>query len=771
MSASLEKILGLVRQNRWQDARLMAEDLSRREPLNAQLWFLLGAIHGQLGAFAEAEVCCRRTVQLEPRNPAAHYNLGIALLRQNRPKEAGDRFSETIRLSPGLAVAYQDLGNAQAMQGALEAAADNYRKAITLNPSLTEAHYNLGHALQQLGHTHEAMESYRNAVRVQPDHALAHYNLGTVLWEQGAVEAAVQCYREAVRARPDLIDGWQNLGAALQLLGRLAEATESYRRVLALKPEHGEAHVNLGLTLWTAGRFEEAIECCARAIALRPGFALAHNAMALVLLEIGRLDEAAGHCRRAIADEPSVAEPYNTLGTILNFQGRPQEALEHYRQALGMDPSLARASSNLLFTLNYLDGLDGDAMLAEHRKWAGQQADYAGARFTTHANDPDPDRRLRIGYVSQDFCQHSVALFFEPVLASHDRGNVEVYCYASVARPDATTQRLKGLADHWRDIAAIKDVEVAELVRQDGIDILVDLGGHSANNRLSIFARHPAPVQATYLGYLNTTGLTAMDYRITDEWCDPPGVSDALHTETLVRIPGGLLCLDVPHDSPEVTGLPALKTGHITFGCFNNCTKITSGVIAVWSRVLKALPDSYLVLKSKSYADMVTRRYYTGLFEEHGISAERVGIEGNSDWRGYLESHHRIDIALDPFPYAGGTVTCHALWMGVPVVTLAGRLGFARTGVSILSAIGLQELIADSCDDYVERVLGLARDLDRLGELRASLRQRMQRSTLMDAKRFAGALENQYRSMWRQWCAERGAVAVTRMGNSPSDEI
>lgn len=756
MSGSLQHVMEMVQSGRWHDARRLGGEACSREPHNAEAWFVLGAIHGQLGEFADAEACCRRVIELEPGMPVAYYNLGVALLRQNRPQEAASQLSRAAELNPAFAEAFHDLGNAYRMQGLPDAAVENYRKSVALNPSLAEAHHNLGRVLHERRQLATAIESYRAAVRAQPGNAMMHFNLGTALWEQGSIEAAAQSCREAVRLKPDFAEAHQNLGAALQFLGRLDESAESYRRVLSLKPDSVEAHVNLGLVFWHAGRPEEAIASCSRAIALKPGLAPAHNAMALALWELGRLEEAAEHCRMALAGEPSFAEAHNTLATVLKDQGRPDEALAHYRQALAIDPSFARAHSNLLFTLNYLDAPDGKSVFAEHAGWADQYASVDQVRASAHANERDPDRRLRIGYVSPDFYQHSVAFFIEPILAAHDRRQVEVYCYASVTRRDVMTAKLKGLADHWRDITSLTDMRVSELIRNDRIDLLVDLAGHTAGNRLPVFAYRPAPVQVTYLGYLNTTGLAAMDYRLTDAWCDPPGVSDELHTETLVRLPGGLLCFGMPHDSPAVGDVPAAQSGFVTFGCFNNSAKINPDVIASWSGILRSLPGSRLLLKSKQLTDAATQRHYRELFRQHEVEPERVEMAGNSPWRDYLESHHRVDIALDPFPYAGGTVTCHALWMGVPVITLAGRLGFARTGASILSAIGLPELVADSREDYQAKAVELAGDFGRLRQLRAGLRPRMQQSTLMNSEEFAAALEGRYRWMWRRWCAGGG---------------
>ena len=376
------------------------------------------------------------------------------------------------------------------------------------------------------------------------------------------------------------------------------------------------------------------------------------------------------------------------------------------------------------------------------------------SRIPLHSNEKLPERRLRVGYVSPNFHQHSVAYFIEAVIASHDRSAYEIICYSDVARPDSVTDRIKSLTGSWRDILGMSHEQAAGLIRSDQIDILVDLAGHTAGNRMLLFARKPAPVQVTYLGYPSTTGLTTMDYRITDRFADPPGQTDHLHTEELVHLPQGFLCYKPPGQTPDVADLPFIASGGITFGSFNHLAKITPEVVRLWSNILNSLPDAQIILKAKPLFDMGTQQLLREMFVQNGVSPARLTLTGHAQSMSeHLELYHRIDIGLDTFPYNGTTTTCEAMWMGVPVVTLAGETHASRVGASILSNVGLPELIAGSPEEYLKKGVQLANDLERLQGMRANLRPMMERSPLMDANGFTRSLEAAYRQMWHRWCA------------------
>jgi protein O-GlcNAc transferase len=440
---------------------------------------------------------------------------------------------------------------------------------------------------------------------------------------------------------------------------------------------------------------------------------------------------------------------------LLQAQGDLDAAVTAYRQALTLDPDFADAHSNLLLCLHYRPDVDAAELFAEHQRWGEQHGAPLAAMIATHANARDPKRRLRIGYVSPDFRAHSVSHFIAPVLAHHERRHFEVYCYYNAHQVDATTERLKGLADHWRNIAHLTDAEVAALIGQDGIDILVDLAGHTAHNRLLLFARKPAPIQVTYLGYPDTTGLATIDYRLTDALTDPPGASERFHTEALVRLSQGFLTYQPSAESPPVNALPTLGGDQITFGSFNNAAKLNTAVIALWAQILRALPHAHLILKAAQLGDADTAERFRQRFAEHAIAPERLQILGAFASEGdHLKAYHGIDIALDPFPYNGTTTTCEALWMGVPVITLAGQTHAGRVGLSVLTQAGLSELITPTPEAYVERAIELAKDLPRLQALRQGLRARLAASALCDAHGFTQALETAYREMWERYCSE-----------------
>jgi protein O-GlcNAc transferase len=442
---------------------------------------------------------------------------------------------------------------------------------------------------------------------------------------------------------------------------------------------------------------------------------------------------------------------------LLNLQGRHDEAVDLYRRSLATESNSAN-HSNLLFAMNYSGRYDQCALFAEHKRWAEL---YAPTPPTAEpfTNVRDLNRRLRVGYVSPDFNMHPVAFFMGALIASHDRHAVEVFCYSSTFAQDKMTAAFRGMNVIWRDIAALDDVSAARLIRDDGIDIAVDLAGHTAGNRLLTLARRPAPIQATYLGYPNTTGMGAIDYRFTDVWADPPGASDRTHSEILVRLPSGFLAYTPPANMPPVRELPALSNGRVTFGSFNNVAKISPGTIDLWARVLTAMPDAQLMIKARSFVDAALRERFQRLFVARGVTEERLLLPFEPVGSvAHYDTFNRIDIALDTVPYNGTTTTCEALWMGVPVVALAGDRHASRVGVSILNAAGLSELIAPTPDAYIAIARGLASDLDSLAALRASLRTRLAPSALLDARRVARALEQAYRSAWRNWC--NGSTAI-----------
>ena len=719
----------LLQAGRLNEAKNLLTQICRIDRKDAEAWFLLGLINGQLGLMAEAADCCRRAIAVRPDVAEAHNNLGNALLAQGQFEEAVACFLRALKIKPGIDEAHNNLGNAYLKLGRLEEATACFHQALRLRPGVAEVHHNLGNTYMKLGRLEEAAASFQQALRLRPDFAEAHNNLGSVLLTQGRLEEAAASFQQALRLRPDFTEAHNNLGNMLLMQGQLEEGAECFRQAIRLKPDFVETHHNLGA----------------------------------VCLRLGRLEEAAASFRKVFTISPDYVEAYNNQANVLLAQGHLTEALATLRQAMQRLPGNDKLHSNLLLTLNYFPEQNAETMLREHQSWEMAHA-FPLTTPPTHANSPDPARRLRIGYVSADFRTHSVAYFIEPLFAAHDRANVEVVCYADVAHSDATTKRLRNLADRWRDIVGLRDDAVAELIRSDGVDILVDLSGHTAGNRLKVFSHKPAPVQVTFLGYPNTTGLSTIDYRITDSIADPSG-QEVFSTEKLVRLPGCFLCYQPPADSPPISSLPASEKGYVTFGSFNNLAKINPKVVALWAKLLKTVPGSRLLLKNSSFTDPATRERYHSLFEEHGAPRELIDLLGHTlTSREHLALYHGMDIALDTFPYNGTTTTCEALWMGVPVITLVSTAHAGRVGASLLNAVGLTEWITAAPEQFIAIARDRASDLYGLAELRAGLRARLAASTLCDGGAFARKMEAAYREIWRSWCS--APVSSTSVPNS-----
>ena len=675
-----------------------------------------GVAHHQAGRLAEAEACYRRVLAAQPNHADALNMLG--------------------------ALAHQ--------VGRSDVAVDLIRRAIEISGSNPGYFYHLGGALQGQGKLDEAAAAFRQTIRLEPDLAEAHCHLGNLLRSQGKLDEAVAAYRQAIRITPGMAEFRFNLGIGLKEQGKLDEAVAAYRQALQIKPDYAEAHCYLGLVLCDQGKLDEAASACRQAVRIRPDLAEAHSCLGVALGQQGKLGEAILAYHQAIRLKPDHAVAHCALGNALYEQGKPEEAITAYSQAIRLRPDLAGWGSNLLLCLNYDERLAAAAIFEAHRGWDARHA-WPLSWPVAHANERSAERRLKVGYVSPDFRSHSVAHFLEPLLRSHDRSVVDVHCYAEVSWPDARTERFQRLADHWVVTVGMSDEALAEHIRRDGIDILVDLAGHTAKNRLLVFARKPAPVQVTWLGYPNTTGLTTIDYRLVDAVTDP-GADDAFATETLVRLPGGFLCYGAPHDAPEPAAPPCLAAAAVTFGSFNSAAKLSGATLDAWAALLTRLPASRLMLKGKAFADPATRASFLERLGKRGVAAQRIELAAYVPEPEHFAAYGRVDIALDPFPYNGTTTTCEALWMGVPVVTLRGDRHAGRVGASLLTQLGLSDLIAGSVEEYVEIAMALAGDPVRLAERRHSLRPRMAASPLCDASRFARKIEAAYRTMWKHWC-------------------
>jgi predicted O-linked N-acetylglucosamine transferase (SPINDLY family) len=707
----------LVNTRRPTDAATMLRRAIDTEPHNATFYeHLADLLRGSDPA--EAEKACRQALQMKPMSAPTHALLGDILLDQNRIDDAIEAFQFAIRARPGHSFPRIRLAEAQRRAGRLQEVERTLRDAVVACPRDLEAYHTLAMFLAAQGNLEEAESILRDVTRRRPDHLPTHASLVDVMLRGGRLAEAEQACRDAIRGNPKAALLHAQLGHVLVPLGRLAEAEAAYRHALELDQRLLPAIISLSSVLSLEGKVTEAL----------------------------------GYAQHAVQAAPGSADAYGALGNALWSLGHADESLRAFAQAwqLASSPS---AGSNLLHAMNYALSVEPAQVLAAHRAWAQRHADHV-APARTHTNDRDPQRRLRIGYVSPDVRAHAVSYFIEPLLEAHDRARVEVFCYASVGVPDAVTERLRNRADQWRDIARLSDEAAAEMIAGDAIDILIDLAGHTNLNRLGVLAHRPAPVQVTYQGYPNTTGMSAIGYRLTDPIADPPGMTDQYHTEQLVRLPRTAWCYRPPEPAPPVAELPARRCGAVTFGSFNRLSKVNPYTAELWARAVNAVPGARLMFKTAGLDDAATAGYVRELFKRAGLDPERLILVGSEpSFQKHLERYGEIDLALDTYPYHGTTTTCEALWMGVPSVTLYGPVHVSRVSLSLLTNVGLADFAADSGDAFVETAARAAGDLDRLAELRRTIRQRMAESPLMDARGFAREVEAAYREMWHKWCA------------------
>jgi len=705
--------------------------------------------HHQSGRLHAAEQIYRQILQVEPDNADVLHLLGVIAHQVGRLDEAVACYRRALELKPDDVVANNNLGIALRNQGNLNGAVACFRRVRELKPDNAEAHNNLGAALKAQGNSDEAVDCYRRALELKPDYAEAYNNLGNALKNQAKLDEAVACYLRALELKPDYAEVHNNLGNTLCALGKLHEAVACYRRALELKPAYAETHHNLGVALRDQGKLNEAVACFRRALELKPDYADANSNLGIALRHQGKTDEAVACFRRALELKPDNADAHNNLGAALKTQGQTDEAVACYRRALELKPDCVGAHSNLLQALQYGAGVTLAALAEAHAEYDRQHAAPLYAASPQHAQVRDRHGRPRLGFVSADLGRHPVGYFLIRVFENLDPEQFETICYSDRIVKDDLTHRFQAAATEWRDVFGMSDERLAEQIRADRIDILFDLAGHTARNRLLVFARKPAPIQVTWIGYEGTTGLAAMDYLLADHLMIPQG-SERHYRESVLRMPDGYLCYDPPATAPPVGPLPALKNGFATFGSFNNLAKIAPEVVSVWAEILRGAPTARLVMKYRGLGDQTVRERYLGHFAAHGVGPERLDLLPWSSYANYLETYHQVDVALDPFPFSGSTITCESLWMGVPVVTCPGETFAGRHSLNHLSSVGLLETIAQDLDEYVELAVSLAGDSPRLAALRAGLRDRMAASPLCDGKRFGASFASMLHDLWKQ---------------------
>jgi len=603
---------------------------------------------------------------------------------------------------------YRQLGN-------LDQACGSYKRALQLGPDKTDTMYNLANLYRDMGEQSDAVGLYRRTLEIDAQFHAARLNLAYLLHDMADAESAEFEFRTLMTSDGGTLQALFGLGQAIAVQGRYDEAEACFRQFLQHAPDDLSAIFALGNALWSQGKVSGAESCHRRCVELNSEY----------------------------------YQAWNNLGNDLRDQGLQQEAIACYRKAIALNPGYMRGGSNLLLELNTLLE-DGEQLLDEHRRWDLQhtRALFQPRQFN---RQQAAGKVLRIGYLSSDFCHHSVAFFIEGVLKYHDAEQFHISCYSNLLKADAKTVAIRSLVDSWCEIGSMSDDEVADRIFDDGVDILIDLSGHTGHHRLGVFARKPAPIQMTYLGYPATTGMQAMDYRISDHFADPVG-SDHYHSEAVLRLSRCFIAFTPYLYAPEVSALPVDEAGFIRFVSFNHLLKIGPDVIRLWARVLQAVPNSRLMVKHFSFTDEGVRERFIQRFIEQGISSDRIEVFA---WAKKPEEHlkfyQRADIALDSFPYNGTTTTCESLWMGVPVVTLQGYLHAGRVGTSLMHSVDLDDLIAQDEKAYVEICRELAVDHVRLREIRSTLRHRMLESDLCDSQSMASALEIKYREVWHHW--------------------
>jgi predicted O-linked N-acetylglucosamine transferase (SPINDLY family) len=724
-------------------------------PVTVQQACQIAFAHQQAGRLAEAEALYLKILEVSPRNLEVLHLFGVIAYQTGRSELAAKLIGEAVRLDPN-------------------------------NPTTLT---NLGEVFRTAGRLAEAIDAHHRALRLKPDYPQVHDNLGKVFMNQGKLAEAIAAHSRALQLSPHNADACNNLGAAFAASGRFDEAIAAYRRAIQLRPDSPEAHNNLGNTLLDLDRFEEAIAEYRLALQHQPDRPEALTNLGAALMHRGQTDEAIALHRRALQLKPNLADACNNLANALKDQGRLSEAIGAYRGALLIDPKDSRAHNNLIFALSFQPGESEAAISAEKQRWNQQISEPLRRSISAFPIKPHSNGRLRIGYVSPDFRDHVVGRQLMPLIRNHNSADFEILCYAGVVRGDALTNEYQRHIPLWRNTVGVSDDHLAQTIRRDEIDILVDLTQHLAGNRLAVFARNSAPVQVSFAGYPEGTGLEAIGYRISDRWLESEtGGEDAIgvegtgragkieNAESAAGVAGedgvevarvdrkheriylidSFWCYDPCAMEVVVNELPAAKDGQIAFGSLNNFCKVNDLVLMLWARVLARVKGSRLILLSGLGSH---RQRTVDFLAKHGVQPGQVEFVAPCPRKDYLELYHGVDIVLDPFPYGGHTTSLDALWMGVPVVSLAGDRAVSRAGVSILNNLGLPELVTFSEDDYVKTAVKLAKDLPRLAELRRTLRSRMANSVLMDAPHFARQIEAAYRAMWRDWCTKQRGPA------------
>jgi len=781
----LERALQLHQTGLLPDAKAVYHQLLELAPNHFDALHLLGTIESQAKNYQQAEVLLSRAVTVDPRSAQAQLNRGVALYWLQRHEEARESYQKAIALRPNYAAALFNLGNLCRTVNHLDEAVENYDKAIVAKADFANAWHARGLVLSQLSRITEALESFDRALAIDPRHLDIINDKGLVLYDAGRPLDALETYDRALGINPNLVHVLNNRGNALFVLDRLDEALASYDKALAIDERFAEAHNGRGGTMRQLRNYDEAIASFSRALSIMPDYipALANRAAtfldlhryddamadfdrvialapgneeawfgrANLLIQAKRVAEALPDCERALAIAPDSFRAHSLLGQCLAALGRFDDAIASFDKALAIKPDFPEAISNKIFALDFV----ADADVAQHQQvrrtwWEQVGAKVAAAHVGAHDNGRDPQRRLVLGYVSSDFREHSAALIFKPVLQHHDKALYESVCYSCSPFADATTSEFQLIADRWRDASQWSDARLAEQIRADNIDILIDLSGHTEGHRLGVFARKPAPVQVHGWGHGTGTGLPTIDYLFSDPIAIPFEVRH-LFAEAIVDLPCFVTLEPLPSGIPH-TEPPALSNGFITFGVFNRISKISDNAAETWTQILNRVPQSKLLIKSFALDDGLVRDNLLARFARCGLPPERIELIGASSRSDHLATFNRVDICLDPFPQNGGASTWESLQMGVPVVAKLGNSLPGRAAGAILAALGLPDWVANSGQAYVEIAATRATGFDDLRRLRRELPRLIEAAPAGNPQIYAQAVDAAYRAMWTAHC-------------------
>ena len=737
-------LISLYENGAYDEAKKSAAQLLEMYPSDGFGWKLFGAILSKTSEFNEALSANEQATVHSPNDPEAHNSLGFTLDQLGRFELAIRSFEKAIRLNPKYGEAHYNLANAYFHVGKIEKAEYSYRSAIEIDPAFAPAHNNLGNLLHSIGRYDDAEVSYKNSLSLVPHYAEAHCNLGMTYKAKGLLALAEKCYREAINSKPEYAEAYNNLGNVQTKKGDFTEAIKSYKKAIKIRPDFYKAHTNLGSAFKRLGKPRRAEESYRRSLELHARYSETHYNLGVLLYDLDRFEEAEFHYNECLALDPTNSAACCNLGVLLQDIGRLVDSEAQYRKALKINPNFPIAHSNLLFLLSAFYE-DTKKSFDEALKYP-QVADYHSVSQFSHERR-GPKKELRVGFVSGDFKNHPVGYFLEGLLNCLQNYPVKLFAYSNQIQEDETTCRLKKLFYKWINIGSTDDHTAASSIYRDNIDILFDLSGHTAKNRLPIFLWKPAPLQITWLGYFSTTGLSVMDYLLGDSSVTPFNSAERF-SEEIYQLPDSYLCLTPPPYDLEVAPLPALKNGYVTFCCFNKFPKLNKNVVRTWGRIMVKVAGSRLFLKDKSFSRSSTRDTLIDSFESVGIARHRLIFEGSSSRYDYLRAYNQADIALSPFPYGGGTTSAEGLWMGVPFVTKEGSTFITRIGKSIASSTGLSNWVSDSEEDYIEKAVKFSSDLSQLSALRANLRDQVLASPMFNSERFSENFIFALKTLW-----------------------